>query len=185
MAERRQELSYLVATWNQCNRNLERFLKKCPDMVEHVIHGKTILVPDRSGVAQLAWLPDLRGFSASPLRREALSLFIGLVTNPLSSVLGGPCKRCGRYYPKKDPRQNTYCRRQCKTHFTAAAAMELRRERQYQKKLAPVQNAVSEWEANPKGEWKRWVAKRAKVDLRFVTQACTRGKLIAPFGQGC
>jgi len=100
----------------------------------------------------------------------------------MSRFLAGPCKRCGNYYKKNDPRQKTYCSRNCGKATTATARTKKRRDDEYQKKLAPVQLAVEKWEKNPRGlAWKEFVIKETGLDPRFITQAVTRTKLIPPF----
>jgi hypothetical protein len=126
VTERQKELRRLVAMWEKTNRNLDKLFKQNPDLQESCVSGKTMLIPSRDGVAQLAWLPDLRGWHSTPQKTEALRLFIGLLVNPLSRFLGGPCARCGRYFAKTDPRQKTHCSRRAATLKTLCIIMHCR-----------------------------------------------------------
>jgi hypothetical protein len=184
VSERKEEICRLIAQWESSGRNLEKLFRLNPELEKSCTTGKAMLIPARDGVAQLAWMPDLTGYRSTPLKIEALRLFIEFLANPLSLSVGGPCKRCGIFYKKSDPRQKTYCKGKCGPAATAGKATKDRRDREYQAKLAPVQLAVRKWEERPrKGHWKKWVARETGQDPRFITQAVTRGKLIPPFGE--
>lgn len=183
VTERQIELRRLVAMWEKANRNLEKLFKESPGLKLTCMSGTTMLIPSRDGAAQLAWSPDLRGWQSTAQKTEARKLFIGLLVNPLSLSLGGPCARCRQYFEKTNSRKTTYCGRECGKAMTAVARTKERQKQEYRDKLAPVNVAVREWEKSPKrGDWKRVVARETKVDLRFITQAVRRGKLIPPFG---
>lgn len=183
VTERQIELRRLVAMWEKANRNLEKLFKESPGLQRTCMSGTTMLIPSRDGAAQLAWSPDLRGWQSTAQKTEARKLFIGLLVNPLSLSLGGPCARCRKYFEKTNPRNKTYCGRECGKSMTAVARTKERRKQEYRDKLAPVKVAVREWEKSPKrGDWKRVIAGQTRVDLRFITQAVSRGKLIPPFG---
>jgi len=181
--ERQLEIRHLVAMWEAADRNLLKLFKRNKDLQSICRYGKTILIPSRDGVAQLAWSPDLRGKTVTPQKAEALNLFIRLLLNPLSRFLGGPCKRCGHFYRKNDSRQKTYCGRRCGAALTAEVRTKERRKHEYQDKLAPAQLAVEKWEERPrKIDWKRFVVAETGLDPRFITQAVRRQRLIPPFG---
>ena len=181
--ERQVELRRLVALWEKANRNLEKLFDQSPGLKRTCMSGKTVLIPSRDGAAQLAWSPDLRGWESTAQKIEARKLFIGLLVNPLCLSLGGPCARCGKFFEKSDPRQKTYCSGKCGKAKTALARTKERREQEYERKLGHMKNAIKEWEAAPKGSWKKAVAKKTGFDLRSITQAVTRGKLSPPFGE--
>lgn len=182
--ERQQELRSLIRKWKKAGRNLNRLFKENSDLAESCTRGTTILIPDRNGFPQLSWSPDLQHCDATPQRRGALLYFAEFIVCPLSRSLEGPCKRCGGYYGKQDPRQTTYCSKRCSSSDTAMTATQRRRDQAYAEKLAPVQKWVLSWQAKARrGDWKAWVAARSGVDRRFISQAVTRGRLAPPVDQ--
>jgi hypothetical protein len=178
------EIRRLIEVWEAADRNIGKLFKQNPDIQRYCTYGKTILIPARNGAAQLAWLPDLLGKNLLPHQTDALNLFVWLLLNPLAKYLGGPCKRCGAYFARSDPRQKTYCKRQCGAATTASARTKERRENEYQDKIARAELAIKKWEQKRrKGDWKKWVRNETGFDLRFITQAVTRKKLISPLGE--
>ncbi len=108
-------------------------------------------------------------------------MFANLVTNPLCEKLAGPCARCGNYYIKRRASQTVYCSRRCGNAATAVARTRERIETERKDKLRRAKTAIREWRsAKTQEDWKHWVARRASVDLRFLTQAVTKHDIVAP-----
>lgn len=108
-------------------------------------------------------------------------LLANLVTNPLCEKLAGPCARCGRYYIKKRASQKVYCSRRCGNAATALARTRERIKAERDDKLRRAKTAIREWRsAKTQQDWKHWVAKRASVDLRFLTRAVTKHDIVPP-----
>ena len=171
----------LIGLWEAAERNVELLFRKHPGVQRNCIEGKTILVPRRDGTAQLAWLPHLPADSLAPGQLEAWSLFIWFLLNPKAKQLGGPCARCGKYFEKRDPRQKTYCSRNCGKSKTAAARTKELRERRYWEKIGEVELAKAKFVQRGKpGDWKKWIANETGFNARFITQAVTRKTVVPP-----
>lgn len=181
MKSRQLEMQRLIGLWDVAKGNIELLFRKHPKIQQSCREGKTFLIPARDGAAQLAWIPRLTTDGLVPGQAEAWSLFIWFMLNPKAKQLGGPCARCGKYFQKRDPRQKTYCSRSCGNSRTAAAVTKEQRERRYQEKIGEVELAKKTWERRGrKGDWKKWVAYETGFNVRFITQAVTRGNLMPP-----
>ena len=184
--ERRGELRRLIGLWLDSDRNLNLLFKKQQELQRACAAGKTFLVPNRAGKAQLAWSPDLGGLHLSSQKREAWRLFAQFLINPLSDKLRGPCPRCDDYYLQNRVNNKTYCKRQCGSGKTALASTQARREKEKNTKLAAAKGAVIEWENDPNGNWKELVAKRVSrcsrdpVTVKWVTRAVNNEELTPP-----
>jgi hypothetical protein len=143
-----------------------------------------MLIPNRDGVAQLAWFPRAAGHKNASQKDAALSRFIAFLVNPLAPTLGGPCERCGRFYIKNTKRQKTYCSRVCGTADTALTATQKRRQAGYSRKLMIAQRATEQWstKGSPRTSWKKWVTAHTKKEItqQWLTRAVNSGKLAAP-----
>lgn len=186
VTERNTELRRLIGLWQRSNCDLNALFKKHRHLQNACSAGRTVLVPNRDGKAQLAWSPDLGDFQLPAEKREALRLFIQLLVNPLSSTLRGPCPRCDDYYLQARTNNTTYCKRQCGSVKTALAATRARRQKERNRMLEAARNAVSDWEEDPKGNWKTLVVKRVSevsrdpVTIKWVTRAVSYGELGPP-----
>jgi hypothetical protein len=186
VTEKQQELMRLVVEWDKCDRNLLKFFKRNPDLQRRCSEGETYLIPARDGVAQLAWLPVSKGPRTSPQKEAALTLFTEFLVNPLSWKLAGPCRRCRRFYPKKDPRNKTYCGRKCASGSTAFSRTKKRRQDEHLDLLNKARLAVEKLTqkgSRPKN-WKKLIASEVRVGLtqKWVTRALNVGELQWPTG---
>ena len=181
MKPRQLEMRRLIGLWEAEGRKIELLLRNHPEVRGNCREGNAMLLPRRDGPAQLAWFPRLRTEDLSRGEAEAWNLFIRFLLNPKATLLGGPCARCGSYFEKRDPRQKTYCSRSCGRSRTAAAVTKERRERTYREKIGTVELAQKTWERRGRrGDWKKWVAYETGFNVRFITQAVTRGNLMPP-----
>ena len=99
-------------------------------------------------------------------------IFASLVTNHLCEKLAGPCAKCKNYFIKKRTSQNVYCSRKCGNAATAVKRTRERIEAERKNKMASAKAAIREWrKEKPDEGWKKWVAARTKLDLRFLTRA--------------
>jgi hypothetical protein len=186
VTEKQQELMRLIAEWDKCGRNLLKFFKRNPDLQERCSEGKTYLIPTRDGVAQLAWLPVRKGQRISSQKQAALTLFTEFLVNPLSSKLAGPCKRCRGFYAKSDPRNKTYCGRECASGSTASSRTKKRRQDDHRDLLDKAELALEKLTQKgslPKN-WKKLIASEVRVGLtqKWVTRALNVGELKWPPG---
>jgi hypothetical protein len=183
VSERKQELRGLIELWLGSGQNLYTLFKKHPELQEPCTAGKTFLIPNRDGEAQLAWSPALGDFRSSPQKRAALVLFIEFLINPLCTKLWGPCERCEKYYLRNRVDQKKYCKKQCGAASTALAATQDRREKQQEAKLEIAKQAILEWNERPRrGDWKRFVAARVSASAKepVTVKWVTRAKLVPP-----
>jgi hypothetical protein len=186
VAEKQQELMWLIAEWEKCDRNLLKFFNRNPDLQKCCSEGKTYLIPARDGIAHLAWLPVGKAQRISPQKQAALTLFTGFLVNPLSWKLAGPCKRCRRFYAKSDPRNKTYCGRKCASGSTASSRTKKRRQDEHLDLLNKARLALEKLKqkgSHPKN-WKKLIANEVKAGLtqKWVTRALNVGELQWPPG---
>ena len=111
----------------------------------------------------------------------AMWIIFFLIDNPLAEKLAGPCARCGDFFIKKRASQNVYCSRKCGNAATAVVRRREQMKEERQAKLLLVRAALGQWSKTLTNEgWKHWVANKAGVDLRFITQAVTKGDIMPP-----
>jgi hypothetical protein len=184
ITEAQQELRRLIAEWNRSGPNLLTLFKENPELQASCTAGTTLLIPNRDGVAQLAWFPGPAGHKNGSQKDVALTRFIHFLVNPLAPTLGGPCERCGRFYIKNTKRQKIYCSRQCGTANTALTATQKRRQAGYSRKLIIAQRAIEQWsqKGSCRTSWKKWVSAHTKKEItqQWLTRAVNSGKLAAP-----
>jgi len=184
ITEAQQELRRLIAEWLRSGPNLLKLFKENPELQASCTEGTTMLIPNRDGVAQLAWFPRAVGHKNASQKDAALSRFIHFLVNPLAPTLGGPCERCGRFYIKNTKRQKTYCSHQCGTANTALTATQKRRQMEYSRKLMIAQRAIEQWSkrGSSRTSWKKWVSSRSENDItqQWLTRAVNSGKLATP-----
>ena len=94
----------------------------------------------------------------------------------------GKCAKCGRYFLATNERKGRrYCPRRlrnCASNATAKAAVYRKRAAEKRESLARAQAAIRSWPGT--GDWKDFVARRAGLSRKFLTQATNRGDLKAP-----
>jgi hypothetical protein len=176
-----RELRRLVTAWQKSGPNLAEMLGVDRALEARVKHGRTLLVPTRTGKGHLLWLPSPAGFDASSWKDQALAHFMDLIVNPQWHKLGGPCARCGKYYVKKTARQKAYCSRRCGSMNTAMASTKRKREEERSDKMRRAQAAADKWApTGTRQPWKRWVSMQTEITVKWLTRAVNRGDLRSP-----
>jgi len=176
-----QELRRLVSLWIESGPHLGLFFKRNPDLQEFCMHGRTILMPTREGLAQLGWLPHSSHHRIKTQEDRALALFTELLVNPGANQLGGPCARCNSFYVKNTKRQKVYCSRDCGSVQTAMSATQRSRRLAYNKKLAKAERRIERWMNGRRGRpWKVSVADGVEITIKWLTRAVNAGKLAEP-----
>jgi hypothetical protein len=127
--------------------------------------------------------------------QTALWYFALLITNPRWAFLGGPCRRCGRYYIKKTKRmKRVYCYGECKPAAqkdSAVSCTRKKRRKEYDAKVKLAKRCIHDcgvrWgEKDDRKLWKKQVqayalAKyRKQITPQFLTRAVGRGDLKIP-----
>ena len=124
--------------------------------------------------------PDPGGPQMRPERYAAYLFHVGTL-NPEWDKVAGPCARCGNYYIKKRASQKVYCSRRCGSAATAVERTRERTQSERKGKLRRAKAAIREWRsAKPLGDWKRWVAQKTDIDLRFLTRNFTETGGVKP-----
>ena len=175
------ELRTLVQAWQGSGPNLARMLKDDPILAADINHGRTLLVPTKTGKGHLLWLANPRRHDVSSWKFHALAHFMNLIVNPHWHKLGGPCERCRKYYVKKTSRQKTYCSRRCGSAQTALARTRKRRRETRTHKLREAQKACKRWATTrTRYPWKQWVSAQTKMTVKWLTRVVNKGDLREP-----
>jgi hypothetical protein len=174
-AEKAQALLAWIEKWKAA-RSMTALLHENPDLGIELHHASSHpnFVP--SSKRKYGYYQVVPNHPSSD-KDFAIWMFAQLVTNPLCEKLTGPCARCGKFFIKKRATQTVYCSRRCGNAATAVARTRERIEKERQEKIRRVKAAIRDWRPGDGDDWKRWVAKRADVDLRFVTRAVKRENL--------
>ncbi len=180
--ESQRLLRELVRKWDECGQNLQRLLDKIPRFAPIIQRDwKALLSFAKDGAPSLSITPVPTGSNLSRDAEFALYLFMNLLIDRRWQKLGGPCRRCRRYFAKKTKRQTVYCSRKCAKDNTAAVATQKRLADQRITNLKCAEAALQEWKKRPKGgDWKRFVADRCGVSLHYLTRAVNQKKLRPP-----
>jgi hypothetical protein len=169
----------LVRSWQASGPNLIKMFQKDPELEKRCMHGRTLLIPTKTGRAYLSWLPNPPNDQVFSQRDQALTHFMALIVNPEWELLGGPCPRCDRYFLKKAHRKRIYCSSKC---GAATTAIETRRKKLrdlYEEKLRTAQEAIAAWtRSRTSQDWKAWVANKTGLSLNWLTHAVNQGKLL-------
>lgn len=179
--ETQQELRKLVEDWNESGPNLRKLFAGNPELSKWKMTGMMRLWPTSEARGYLEWLEAPYDGSWSP-REQALHLFMGLISNPLWQLLGGPCHRCGEYFVKKTRRQKAvYCSRSCGAAATAVVSVRAERKRMREEKVAVAQREIDKLSPGNLGsDWKREVGKGTGFSLKWITRSINNGSLRPP-----
>jgi hypothetical protein len=181
LSEAQEDLRGLVKRWMDSGPNLRRMFRRDPDLARKAQLGRTEFYAGPSGRGYLEWSPSLP--DAHPYSREveALKHFMGLITNPLWELLGGPCRRCGNYFLKNTERKRIYCSRTCSSAETSTLAITKRRQQDQAKKRLQAQRFIAKWDGRRSwSPWKRWVAAEAGCTVQWLTRAVNNGTIRPP-----
>jgi len=133
-------LRLYVEAWVQSGPNSRIFAKRHPKLWAYftepwqTLEEKPFLLASECDMAEIE-----RTWATAPSsEQEALKYFVSLITNPLWERLGGPCKRCGKYFVRHTHTARVpkvYCSRSCGTKSTAVVATKKAREVEHSQKL--------------------------------------------------
>jgi hypothetical protein len=179
--ERGRDLVKLINEWIAAS-SLQEMQHNNPALFLDVLHSNNRPFLDTSEKKKYGvW----RAIPALPIEGDHHSFTVWMLSylfaNPLNEKLMGPCARCGNYFIKKRATQNVYCSRRCGNAATAVARNRERIEEERNDKLLRAKAALHEWRsATTQEDWKHWIAKRTKIDPRFLTRAVNQGDLVPP-----
>jgi hypothetical protein len=177
----RPELRRLVTAWQESGPNLAKMLEADNVLENRIKHWRALMVPTNSGNAQLLWMPNPSDFNPASPKDMALAHFMDLLINPLWYKLGGPCRRCDKYYVKKTHRQKVYCSRRCGSVTTALETNRKRRSKDHEEKLHRARTAAQEWSAiDTRLPWKQWVSRKASISIKWITRAENKREIGEP-----
>jgi hypothetical protein len=174
------EVRRLVTAWKESGPNLLELWLKFPELKEKMTPGRFFIHPYGIG-GQIMNLPN-GAVNPGPTSPEAaLAMFTSLILHPQLEAFGGPCKRCSKYYLRRTTRQTVYCSRQCGAATNAALHTRVRRENEHKEKLNMARKAIADWTpSRTNREWKRRVALKSKVTVKWLTRALNKGELAPP-----
>ena len=112
-------------------------------------------------------------------RVEAAIAFLEFLEGPFKERVR-TCDRCLKYFLNaKRYERKRYCSRQCSKMDTALRATRDKRQADHRKKIAKVQRWISKVPRKLRSassqQWKNWVAKKAGVTAKFITQSHNSG----------
>lgn len=195
LSEKQIELRRLVKGWMTSGPNLRKMFAREPALDEKTRHGTTLFYPAGKGRGYLDWFPKTPEAHLSTAQSElaspedhALREFMVLITNPQWETLGGPCRRCGKFFIKESNRLRVYCSKSCGSRVTAFSAVQKQRQTQKQEKIRLAVEAIEKWQrTSQRIDWKDWVASHAKLTTsrtqlttRWITRAVNQGYIQPP-----
>jgi hypothetical protein len=176
------ELRRLVQAWRDHGQNVLRLLDANPTLSQAAQQFRPYFIPTEGTSARLAFLtPPEYSDNVKP-EEIAIGLFLPFLLNPANETLRGPCKECGDYFVKKEPRHSVYCKRKCALKHTSKAATRKKRREEYIEKLERARRFSTQWcqVKHTSKEWKEWVSKAAQISKNWLTRAVNEGDLIVP-----
>ena len=176
------ELQGLVTAWFTSGPNLRKMLHADHSLWEAVQNSwASRYVPTNTGRAHIVLFPEGPDDNKASSEDEARRLFAALTLNPQSTLLAGPCARCGNFYLKKTRRQKVYCSQRCGTATTALAAVSKKRTAEHSEKLRSARAALSAWRPTSSAQgWKKAISKRTGLSVQWLSRATNKGELSPP-----
>lgn len=174
-----QELRRLVEDWKKSGLNLKKLFAGNSELRNWTMTGMMRLWPTSEARGYLEWSAEPLSNPSSSSRDQALHLFMGLISNPLWELLGGPCHRCGGYFVKKTRRQKAiYCSRYCGAAATAIVSVRAERKRVREEKIARAQREIERLSSEDlSGNWKSEVARKTGYSRKWITRSINNGSL--------
>lgn len=182
--EEQEYLRHYLDSWIEASCNFTAWSKKNPELSnkinQYVIGYKCYLKAEKDGRAVL--ITQVTNNSVAGLINAdvyAINSFLRVIRSPLFDAIG-KCERCDKYYLNNSGHRNKkYCSRPCATRNTALNSVRAKRQEEQEEKIKKARKAIQEFKSlNPKAtDWKVWVAKRAGVTSKWITQAFNRGDL--------
>ena len=176
----RAETRRLVRAWQDSGPNLVELFRSDKELAVRCAQGQIALHPTRTGRAFLVWraIPDEEQIKS--MKNVALLHFIQLIAHPDWQSIGGPCKRCDKYYLSESRHKRVYCSAKCRATASAVRSTRHKRLEERDAKLARAKAKLDHWRPATRMSWKRWVSQETRLSLSFLTLAERRGELVPP-----
>lgn len=184
-SDKENMLRSLITRWMASGPNLRKMLDDDPNLKHLVSPGETQFYPGQEGRGYLYWHPSPPKEGLKNWEIEALEAFTMLITNPFWAKLCGPCPQCQDYFLRKTDRKRVYCSQRCSSRNTAISATAEKRLQTSKEKILKAQHEIDEWKkANPRSNWKVWVAARTSrsripLTVHWLSRA-VNSELISP-----
>jgi hypothetical protein len=140
-----RELQRLVQDWFDSGPNVAKLFSVQPSVARAALDLRAHLIPSKTGRAHLITTTVSENLPPGAPLEVALGLFFNFLINPENDKLGGPCKRCSKYYVKKTKRQIAYCSKKCGLKHTSKAAIRKKREDEHSKQLQKAERFSDLW----------------------------------------
>lgn len=177
-----QELRRLVQAWFDSGPNVQKLWSEHPKLTRLSPIVRACMVPTKGSRVNLIYLhgPDTSLSPGDPFD-IALGLFFYFLLNPYNEKLGGPCKRCGKYYVKKTKRQVVYCSQRCGRKHTSKLFIQQQREQEHLETIERAKQYLVKWAStNTSKGWKEWVFDNAMISKHWLSRHVGSGELVVP-----
>ena len=177
----RDEVRRLVLSWYQSGPNVTKFLGSEPVLAGDAARIQGHLFTDAWPRAFLI-LETQDSIDADDPIVAASKLFIYFLINPYNVELRGPCRRCDRYFVRKNQRmERIYCSRDCGHGATARKANELRRARERENHVAVAGASLLHFAKTRTAlGWRDWVHHHTRLSKNLLTRMAKEGEISPP-----
>lgn len=177
-----KELRQLVQAWFDSGPNVEKLWSEHPALARlpHIV--RAYMLPTNGSRAHLVYMdgPNTDLSPGDPLE-IALGLFFLFLLNPYNQRLGGPCKRCSKYYVKKTKRQTVYCSQRCGRKQTSKDAIQQQRQQDHIEKIEKAKKCLEKWAStNTRRGWKEWISGNHLISKHWLSRYVGKGELMVP-----
>ena len=177
-----KELRRLVQAWFDSGPNVEKLWSEDPALARlpHIV--RAYMFPSKGSRAYLTYMdgPETGLSPGNPLE-IALGLFFLFLLNPYNEKLGGPCKRCWKYYVKKTERQIVYCSKGCGRKHTSKVFIQKQRQQEHLETIEKAKQYLAKWAStNTRKGWKEWVSDNTLVSKHWLSRYERNGEIVVP-----
>jgi hypothetical protein len=174
----------LVRSWLVCRPDAQKWSRDYPASWHSVqrtlakTHFQLFAFPD--GLRIVPRFHDDREPSVNNAESAAARLFLELARHPLQDRLRC-CRRCSEFFVAGRSDQLS-CTARCATALTAKQANRRRRRKERDRDLGRLRSAVEKIASQKHlpADWKKRVARNARLTPTFVTRALTSGEIESP-----
>ena len=176
----RAETRRLVRAWQDSGPNVVEPFRSDKELAVRCAQGQIALHPTRTGRAFLVWRAISDEEQIKSMKNVALLHFIQLIAHSDWQSIGGPCKRCDKYYLSESRHKRVYCSAKCRATASAVRSTRHKRLEERDAKLARAKAKPHGWRPATRMSWKQWVSQETRLSLSFLTLAEKQGELVPP-----